>query len=512
MRVLGLVVLLAASVAAQPPNVSQVVLWSTLTNNQSVKPVTAFNGQSNPTFTPQNAAGLPVTGNLPLSLLSVYTDKDSGGGINTVTNYNVANPSALASALSTNIAVALSVIPLESPTSGVILRMDPATGAVLPVSNTLGPIFTQRAETIGKGKFYVGFTHQNYHFTSLDGRSLNGLSVLYGGRDPSGQSSTGTSQATFNLGLDVRLSQDLVFLTYGVTNSFDVSVGLPSVHAAVASRAYNGLIYSGTGTGLGNGDICWCVSTFSPGSYSLAAPQIGQASLSKTGFGDVVLRFKDAMLVRSNMTLAAGADLRLPSGDAKNYLGIGTTAVKPFAVLSLFKPVAKNIVLAPHFDIGWQFAGSSVLGGSLSGSPGSATLSNGVSAPYVAAPFTSTKGTLPDIFSWGLGTEVALGRHNTLILDVVGNQIGWINGAATLKSQPVAGLAPSGPQNAGVQAQTSGLVATAAKSSFGEYNGAFGYKVRIVGNLVATFQALVRFDDNGLTARFTPLYGLGYSF
>jgi hypothetical protein len=29
---------------------------------------------------------------------------------------------------------------------------------------------------------------------------------------------------------------------------------------------------------------------------------------------------------------------------------------------------------------------------------------------------------------------------------------------------------------------------------------------------VATFQALVRFDDNGLTARVTPLYGLGYSF
>ena len=61
-----------------------------------------------------------------------------------MTNYNVANPSALASALSTNIAVALSVIPLESPTSGVILRMDPATGAVLPVSNTLGPIFTSQ--------------------------------------------------------------------------------------------------------------------------------------------------------------------------------------------------------------------------------------------------------------------------------------------------------------------------------------------------------------------------------
>jgi hypothetical protein len=29
---------------------------------------------------------------------------------------------------------------------------------------------------------------------------------------------------------------------------------------------------------------------------------------------------------------------------------------------------------------------------------------------------------------------------------------------------------------------------------------------------VANFNLLVRFDDNGLTARAVPLFGLGYSF
>jgi hypothetical protein len=226
----------------------------------------------------------------------------------------------------------------------------------------------------------------------------------------------------------------------------------------------------------------------------------------------MVVRAKDAVLRRSNLVMAAGVDLRLPTGDAKNYLGIGTTAVKPFLVLSMYKAASENIVFAPHFDIGWQFSGSSVLGGVLSGTAGTASLTNGGSVPYVGAPFTSTKGTLPDIFSWGAGTEVALGRHNTIVLDVVGNQIGWINGATTLTNQRVTGLAPSGPQNAGVQAMSSGLIATSTKGSFGEYNGAFGYKVRLIGDLVATFQALVRFDNSGLTARVTPLYGLGYSF
>lgn len=97
-------------------------------------------------------------------------------------------------------------------------------------------------------------------------------------------------------------------------------------------------------------------------------------------------------------------------------------------------------------------------------------------------------------------------------IDILGNQIGWIHGIETLESQqiPTTFAAPALP--AGAQAMTSGFAASSGRSSFSQYSGAFGYKVRLVGNLVATFDALVRFNDAGLTARFTPLYGLGYSF
>jgi hypothetical protein len=33
-----------------------------------------------------------------------------------------------------------------------------------------------------------------------------------------------------------------------------------------------------------------------------------------------------------------------------------------------------------------------------------------------------------------------------------------------------------------------------------------------MGNLVANFNLLVRFDKNGLTDHIVPLHGLGYSF
>jgi hypothetical protein len=70
---------------------------------------------------------------------------------------------------------------LSSPASGVIVRTDPATGAELPESSTLGPILSERAETIGKRKLFLGISHQDFHFTKYNGTSLNSLSILYSG-------------------------------------------------------------------------------------------------------------------------------------------------------------------------------------------------------------------------------------------------------------------------------------------------------------------------------------------
>lgn len=498
------------ALAQSTPNVSQVLMWSTLTTRPIV-PVTTPGG----TFTP-TVNGTPVSGTLPLSLLSVYTEKAVNGFsldiINAPNNYSVANAAALSSALSTNIALALAVTPVESPTSGVILKTDPATGAALPVSTTLGPIFTKRAETIGKGKFYIGFTHQDYHFTSFNGQSLNGLQVLYAGGDQSGiPGANGTAPATFNLGMDVSISQDVAFLTYGVTNRFDVSVGLPVVHSSVASTAYNGIIYSGTGLGTSPADKCWCVNTFTPGSFALTAPVIGQSSMSASGFGDLVIRLKGSVIERPHFVVATGLDLRLPTGDASNYLGTGATSVKPFVAVSLFSKPIKGLVLAPHMEAGYQWSGKSILGGPLQSTPQSFAL-GGASIPYSGAPFTATKGYLPSVFSWAVGTEVALNSRNTLLVDILGNQIGWGHGIQTMFTDSRPGVLPTTPGSNGGTVNATGLAAATGRSSFGQYSGAFGYKFRVFGNLVATAQVLTRFDHNGLRADLTPLYGLGYSY
>jgi hypothetical protein len=507
-----------AAQSTQAPNVFNVLSWSSVFNQTvyggSGQAVGVLNGAV-PNVYAFGANGAKI------SLAAV-----AGGAALPTSNFQVDTSIVkVNNAVNSSIATALGVVPLASPASGVIFQTDPQTGVDLPATSTLGPVFTERAETIGKGRWYIGVSHEDFHFTSLDGHPLNNLQVLYPGGNGSGVSNlAGTGNlssfpATFNIGMDVRLSEDVALITYGVTNRIDVSVGLPVVHSAVAARTYNGILYDGSGTAAETGATvanpnCWCAGTFNPGAYvspavNFTEPIIGQASLGKTGFGDLLVRAKGTVLSNSKASIAVGADLRFATGDAQNYLGTGTTSVKPFMAISLYTPATHRVVFAPHVNVGWQISGQSVLGGQLQSSTLNATMNDGSGTiAYSGAPLTATKGYLPDVFSWALGSEVAFGRHNTVVVDILGNEVGLLHGAPSLIEGSAAGFSPTTLQSV----TATGLMSGTGTTSYSQYSGAFGYKARLLGNLVFTFSALVRFDNNGLTARFTPLYGLGYSF
>jgi hypothetical protein len=512
-----------ASAQSSAPNNFNVLSWSAVFNQTVYKP---------------GSTGAPVAiGVLNQAVPNVFafgangnttqlSDLVAGKSTNfTPSNFQVnASLVRVNNAINSSVATALGLIPLASPASGVIFRKDPATGVELPASSTLGPVFTERGETIGKSKWYIGVSHENFHFTELNGQSLNALQVLYPGGTPSGilagSSALTSYPATFNVGMDVRLSQDIAFVTYGVTDRLDVSVGLPMVHAAVAARTYNGVLYAGGGLGAesASNPNCWCAGTFNPGyfvnsSVNFTLPgTIGAANSEKTGFGDLLLRVKGTVIHNSRVAVAVGGDVRFATGDAENYLGTGTTSFKPFLAASLYTGSTHGIVFAPHVNLAWQWSGKSVLGGELQPRNSQTALTDGSgTVTYTGAPLTALKGYLPDVVSWAVGSEVALGRRNTVVVDILGNQVGLAHGAPNLVSGTAAGFTPC-TNCAGSAATPSGLEGAAGRTSYSQFSGAFGYKARLVGNLVFTFNALTRFDSNGLTARFTPLYGLGYSF
>jgi len=71
-------------------------------------------------------------------------------------------------AVNAAIGVQVSQIPIGSPVSGFIFT----AGALQPVES-FGPILTDRAETIGKHKIYLGFSYQFFNFDGVDGVILS---------------------------------------------------------------------------------------------------------------------------------------------------------------------------------------------------------------------------------------------------------------------------------------------------------------------------------------------------
>lgn len=85
------------------------------------------------------------------------------------------------------------------------------------------------------------------------------------------------------------------------------------------------------------------------------------ASGTATGMGDVLLRAKGTVARRGQSAVAAGAEVRVPSGNEHDLLGSGAWGVKSFLVLSyLYRRVA------PHVNFGYQWNGHSVLAGDVS--------------------------------------------------------------------------------------------------------------------------------------------------
>lgn len=86
---------------------------------------------------------------------------------------------------------------------------------------------------------------------------------------------------------------------------------------------------------------------------------------SKTGVGDVTVRAKFRAWEAANekSAVAVGLDVRLPSGDAYNFLGSGTWGFRPFFTYTYFSRVS------PHATAGFQGNGNSVLAGDITQLP-----------------------------------------------------------------------------------------------------------------------------------------------
>ena len=190
------------------------------------------------------------------------------------------------------------------------------------------------------------------------------------------------------------------------------------------------------------------------------------------GLGDVLVRVKATAFETKMAWLGAGIDVRLPTGDAYNFLGSGTTGLKPFVILS-----GRTRRVTPHINVGYQWNGSSVLAGDI---------------------FHGTQGHLPNQLTWAAGFDAGVRKNFSFAFDMLGQTI--FNASAV---RPFTFTAADGTEWADTAfvRQNSQIV-----------NGSAGFKVNPIGTLLISFNVLFKVNDAGLRSPAVPLVGVAYSY
>ena len=138
----------------------------------------------------------------------------------------------------TALANQLTALPLPLRRLALPTRSTPPP-APSPARRKLRPILAERAETIGKRKFTVGFSYQRFTYDSVEGGDLNQVRAVFTHDDlpanfpPNVDSSFVTDIVTTVNTVESTSTSRPLYFTYGVTDRLDVSLAIPTVHASL---------------------------------------------------------------------------------------------------------------------------------------------------------------------------------------------------------------------------------------------------------------------------------------
>jgi hypothetical protein len=347
--------------------------------------------------------------------------------------------------------VQVSSFPLGSSAGGFSWTFDPAQGTFSRVTQSFGPVFAERALTVGRNRLNVGVNYQRATFDSLQDHDLQGGDLkIY----PTVPLPGSPVKVVFENALDLKLNADTVglFATYGITDRLDIGIAVPIVHVSMNARLDTRVAATGTTSPV-------------PFGNTVTGDPVKE---SATGIGDIVVRGKYGVLRKGAGGVAAGVDLRLPTGDELDLLGVAGTQGKIYVAAS--NAYGK---VSPHVNFGYTFSGESADAKSAD--------------TFVFAP--------PDEFGFVGGVDVAVSPKLTLLGDIttrslrdfftISDVAGPISGTSTVSLDD-------------------GTLNTAL--------GSVGVKYNLLGSNLVSFNLLFPLNKNGLRDNLTWLVGFERSF
>jgi len=257
----------------------------------------------------------------------------------------------LTGAIGTNI----TNLPINATSAGVTFRL--VGGVPQQTSTSLGPIFAERAQTLGRGRFlasaavnvfnfktlrgvdldkiHLNFTHQNSDFPNCD-QIYGGDCTIYG--IPAFENDF----ISFDLDLNLDVVSTVFAFSYGLFDRVDVGVAIPIIRTSLR--------------GVSNAQV---VPFGPPANHFFGGTQDNPDLFasrtvdgSASGLGDIAARVKVAVAEGQNARFSIMADARLPTGDEANLLGSGKLSVSGLGILS-----ADYGNFSPHLNAGYLHRG-----------------------------------------------------------------------------------------------------------------------------------------------------------
>jgi hypothetical protein len=227
-------------------------------------------------------------------------------------------------------------------------------GVPVRTSTSAGPIFAERAQTLGKGRALVGVSRTGFRFATLRGVDMNNIQLSFTHQNVdfpncdqlfAGDCTRYGVPAFENDKMDFRLSMDLdvrvtsAYVTYGVNDRVDVGLVIPIVQADFRGESFAQLEpFGGTTTAH------YFAGTSANPVLSASRQSLG----SSAGLGDVAVRAKVNVRQTSEANVAVLFDARFPTGSEEDLLGAGKFAGRALAIID-----SRFGDFSPHANVGY---------------------------------------------------------------------------------------------------------------------------------------------------------------
>src|SRR2546423_7415318 len=240
-----------------------------------------------------------------------------------------AENSALIAFLTDALGTSIGSIPIGSTSGGETFRFE--AGAPVLVSTSSGPIFAERAQTLGRGHLLAGISRTGFRFATLRGVDMSNINLVFTHQNvnfPGCSQQFGADCAKYgvppleNDAMDFHLSMDLdvrvtsIYMTYGLGSRFDFGVVVPIVQSQFRGESDAQIRPFGA-----PGDSAFHFFAGTPTNPVLTAQR--QSIGSAAGLGDVALRLKLNFTDAPEASFAMLVHSRFPTGSNDDLLDPG---------------------------------------------------------------------------------------------------------------------------------------------------------------------------------------------